>query len=126
MMGSTCSTDSTTDTGASPATTIKPFARSWESYIGEQQLGRPEIMEKKPEQKFTSIASLEKLPESSEDVIRDLEKRQIPVVKEALQSSASINDTANKLMSFMSNGSKEFKERNGREMTYAEMRAAWG
>ena len=125
MMGSTCSTDSTTDTGAAPAT-IKPFARSWESYIGEQQLGRPEIMEQKPEQKILSISSLEKLPESSEDVIRDLEKRQIPVVKEALQSTASINDTANKLMSFMSNGSKEFKERTGREMTYAEMRAAWG
>ena len=123
MMGSICSTDATATT---TTTTIKPFTRSWESYIGEQELGRPDVMEKKPEQKFTSIASLEKLPESSEYVIRDLEERQLPVVKEALQSSASINDTTNTLMNFMKNGADEFKERTGRTMTYAEMRSAWG
>jgi hypothetical protein len=125
MMGSICSNDTTTDTTA-PATTIKPFTRSWESYIGEQQLGRPEIMEKKPEQKILSISSLEQLPESSEDVIRDLEQRQYPVVKEALQSTDSINNTADKLMGFMTSGADEFKQRTGRNMTYAEMRAAWG
>jgi hypothetical protein len=124
MMGSICSNDTTTDTAA-PAT-IKPFARSWESYIGEQQLGRPETMEKKPEQKILSISSLEQLPESSEDVIRDLEERQLPVVKEALQSTDSINNTADKLMRFMASGADEFKQRTGRNMTYAEMRAAWG
>ena len=124
MMGSICSTDATAT--ATTTNTIKPFTRSWESYIGEQELGRPDVMEKKPEQKFTSIASLEKLPDSSEDVIRDLEERQLPVVKEALQSSASINDTTNTLMNFMKNGADEFKERTGRTMTYAEMRSAWG
>ena len=128
-MGSICSTDTsatttaaTADTAATAATTIKPFTRSWESYIGEQQLGRPDVVETKTAPNFTSIASLEKLPESSEDVIRDLEERQIPVIKEALQSS----NPADTLMSFMSNGSKEFKERTGRNMTYAEMREAWG
>ena len=114
MMESICSNDTTTDTTA-PATTIKPFTRSWESYIGEQQLGRPEIMEQK-------VASVEKV----DDVIRDLEQRQYPVVKEVLQSTNSINDTANKLTGFMTSGADEFKQRTGRDMTYAEMRAAWG
>lgn len=30
------------------------------------------------------------------------------------------------LMSIMSNGSKEFKKKTGRRMTYSEMREAWG
>jgi hypothetical protein len=118
MMGSICSNDTTTDTTA-PAATIKPFTRSWESYIGEQQLGRPEIMEQKPQLKVASV-------ERVDDVIRDLEQRQYPVVKEALQSTNSINDTANKLMGFMTSGADEFKQRTGRTMTYAEMREAWG
>lgn len=111
IMDSICSTDTAT-------VTVKPFARSWESYTREQAEGRPEITETT----LTSIASLEKLPEKSVDVIRDLEARQLPVIKEALQSSKP-TDT---LMSFMKNGTDEFKERTGRTMTYAEMRAAWG
>ena len=91
---------------------------SWESYTREQSMGRPEITETS----LTSIASLEKLPEKPDDVIRDLEERQIPVIKEASQSS-NHSDT---LMNFMKNGADEFKERTGRTMTYAEMRAAWG
>jgi hypothetical protein len=117
MMGSICSTTTTTD-----ASTTKPFVRSWESYTREQAEGRPEVMEKSSEQKFTSIASLEQLPESSEDVIRDLEERQIPVIKDALQSA----NPADTLLSFMKGGTEEFKQRTGRTMTYAEMRATWG
>ena len=41
MMGSICSTDATATTTTN---TIKPFTRSWESYIGEQELGRPDVM----------------------------------------------------------------------------------
>jgi hypothetical protein len=118
MMGSICSTDTTTDAASAPTTparTIKPFVMSWESYMREQALGRPEPT-------LTSIASLEKMPESSDDVIRDLEARQLPVIKEALQST----NPSDILTSFMKNGTDEFKERTGRNMTYAEMRAAWG
>ena len=118
MMGSICSTDTTTDAASAPTTpvrTIKPFVMSWESYTREQALGRPEPT-------LTSIASLEKMPESSDDVIRDLEARQLPVIKEALQST----NPSDILTNFMKNGTDEFKERTGRNMTYAEMRAAWG
>ena len=113
MMGSTCSTDAIIMTESTSATTIKPFSQLSESYSRE---------ESKTEQHFTYIGSLEKLPEKPDDVIRDLEERQLPVIKEALQSS----DPADTLMSFMKNGADEFKERTGRNMTYAEMRAAWG
>jgi len=122
MMGSICSNNTAPASASAPApapATIKPFARSWESYIGEQQLGRPEIMEQKPQLKVASV-------ERVDDVIRDLEQRQYPVVKEALQSTDSINNTADKLMGFMTSGADEFKQRTGRNMTYAEMRAAWG
>jgi len=111
-MDSICSTDTAT-------VTVKPFARSWESYTREQAEGRPEIVEQKPPLKVASV-------ERVNDVIRDLEQRQYPVVKETLQSTAPINDTADKLMGFMTSGAEEFKERTGRTMTYAEMRAAWG
>ena len=121
MMGSICSTDTTTTDAApasaptTPVRTIKPFVMSWESYTREQALGCTEPS-------LTSIASLEKMPESSDDVIRDLEARQLPVIKEALQST----NPSDILTNFMKNGTDEFKERTGRNMTYAEMRAAWG
>lgn len=113
-MGSIFSTDTTDAAPTNPVST-KPFVMSWESYTKEQALGCPEPSS-------TSIASLEKIPESSDDVIRDLEARQLPVIKEALQS----NNFTDTLTSFMTNGMDEFKERTGRNMTYGEMRAAWG
>jgi hypothetical protein len=114
-MGSICNTD---------ANTKQPI-QSWESYTREQELGRPEIAEPKND-KLSSITSLEKIPENPDEVIRDLENRQYPVVKEVLQSNAPISDSTNNLMNFMINGTEEFKERTGRPMTYGEMRAAWG
>jgi len=38
----------------------------------------------------------------------------------------ALDKLQNGLMSIMENGSKEFKKKAGREMTYAEMREAWG
>lgn len=125
MMGSTCSTDATImseSTITTSATTIKPFSQLSESYSREQSMFGVEIEESKPEQHFTYIGSREKLPEKSDDVIRDLEQRQYSVVNDFLKSS----DPADKLISFMKNGTDEFMERTGRTMTYAEMRAAWG
>ena len=116
-MGSICTTDSTT---------YKPATLSWESYTKEQAMGRPETIYPKSEKALSSITSLEKMPENSDDVVRDLEQRQNIVIKEVLQSNAPLTQSANTLVDFMKNGSEEFKERTGRNMTYSEIRAAWG
>jgi hypothetical protein len=112
-MGSICTTD-------------KPATLSWESYTKEQAMGRPETIYPKSEKALSSITSLEKMPENSDDVVRDLEQRQNIVIKEVLQSNAPLTQSANTLVDFMKNGSEEFKERTGRNMTYSEIRAAWG
>jgi len=112
-MGSICTTDSTTH---------KPATLSWESYTKEQAMGRPETIYPKSEKALSSITSLE----NSDDVVRDLEQRQNIVIKEVLQSNAPLTQSANTLVDFMKNGSEEFKERTGRNMTYSEIRAAWG
>lgn len=108
-MGSICTTD-------------KPATLSWESYTKEQAMGRPETIYPKSEKALSSITSLE----NSDDVVRDLEQRQNIVIKEVLQSNAPLVQSANTLVDFMKNGSEEFKERTGRNMTYSEIRAAWG
>ena len=109
-MGSICTTDSTT---------YKPATLSWESYTKEQAMGRPEIIDPKPDKALSSL-------ENSDDVVRDLEQRQNIVIKEVLQSNTPLVQSANTLVDFMKNGSEEFKERTGRNMTYSEIRAAWG
>ena len=116
-MGSICNADA--------KNTTKLPVQSWESYTREQALGDPQIAESKND-KLSSITSLEKIPENPEDVIRDLENRQYPVVKQTLQSNVSISDSTNNLMNFMKDGADEFKERTGRRMTYGDMRASWG
>ena len=108
-MSSTDDTTKTTSQSTSQSTSYKPVILSWESYTREQALGCPENMRENPSA-----------------VIRDLEKRQESVVKEVITSKKPLADSTDKLLGFMSNGAEEFKARTGRNMTYAEMRAAWG
>jgi hypothetical protein len=75
---------------------------------------------------FKTTSYTENMRENPSDVIRDLEKRQETVVKEVLISPKPLADSTDKLLGFMTNGAEEFKARTGRNMTYAEMRAAWG
>lgn len=56
---------------------------------------------------------------SPEVVIKDLEKRGYDI---ATNKQSNMND----MMNHMREGMKEFKEKTGKPMTYAEMRAAWG
>ena len=70
--------------------------------------------------------------ESAHSVIADLEKKgyeqaakAAPVILTA-KDSAKVEEAGQTLIRFMTDGSKEFEERTGRPMTYAEMRAAWG
>jgi len=62
----------------------------------------------------------------AETVILELESRQLGQIKEVSQSSVSMEDFGSKLQNIILEGSKEFKEKTGRNMSYAEMRAAWG
>ena len=60
-------------------------------------------------------------------VIADLEQRGEQVAKEVITDKNMRIETAQeKLLNVMSNGAKEFEQRTGRKMTYAEMRETWG
>jgi hypothetical protein len=63
--------------------------------------------------------------ESADVVILDLKKKGYDAMPTALHKN-DLNDISNALMSIIQNGADEFKERTGRPMSYAEMRAAWG
>jgi hypothetical protein len=69
--------------------------------------------------------------ENSEDVIRELEEQGITKVKQIF-SPSNVNDIENPgkiehtLIDIISSGADDFKQRTGRPMTYAEMRAAYG
>ena len=67
--------------------------------------------------------------ENSEDVIQDLEAQGFNKVKEILSPSNSNMDLEtiqHTLIDVISSGADDFKQRTGRPMTYAEMRAAYG
>lgn len=59
-------------------------------------------------------------PQDPNLVIQELEKKGEDFIK------TNKNGAVSDLMSHMSKGFDEFKEKTGRSMTYAEMRAAWG
>jgi hypothetical protein len=64
--------------------------------------------------------------ESADAVILDLEQKGYNELPNAFKKSNNGEDLENALMSIITNGADEFKERTGRPMSYAEMRAAWG
>jgi hypothetical protein len=69
--------------------------------------------------------------EKPEAVIIELEQRGYVEAKKALpiilgENKTKMDSAGEQLKSFMTAGAEEFKERTGRPMTYAEMRAAWG
>jgi vacuolar-type H+-ATPase subunit F/Vma7 len=68
----------------------------------------------------------EDIDEDIDEVIRELEDKGIQKAVEALKSTESVDKVQESLLNFMKNGSQEFKERTGRQMSYSEMRAAWG
>jgi hypothetical protein len=112
------------------------FENPIESYTKEQAMGKHDIemgiLPRKvfcwgePEKKQVVIPCIKPIivKEEPDDVIKDLESQQIPVIKKAM--SVPLIHSGNVLMDFISNGTKEFEKRTGRPMTYAEMRAAWG
>ena len=57
---------------------------------------------------------------------RDIEQQQKEQQKEQQKTQEDANACMIILEQIMSNGAKEFKEKNGREMTYSEMREMYG
>jgi hypothetical protein len=74
-------------------------------------------------------SSTEKSKEKVEDIMKDLEEKVNPKsIKEGLKTldtTIKTNDPS-VILKPMQDGAKEFEERAGRPMTYAEMRAMWG
>jgi hypothetical protein len=113
-----------------------PFENPMESYTREQAMGAHDIEMGIPspqkrrwcwgetEKKSVIIPAVKPatVKENPNEVIKDLESQQIPVIQKAMAT----NQAGNVLLDFMSNGTKEFEKRTGRPMTYGEMRAAWG
>ena len=108
-----------------------------ESYTREQSMGAPDIEMGIPttvkktrycwgetDKKPVIIPTAKSEKEDPNDVIKDLESQQIPVIQKAM--ATPVNQAGDILMSFMSNGTKDFEKRTGRPITYNELRAAWG
>ena len=104
------------------------FVPSMEPDTSEQAI----TVNRKDEKEFitsnTSKDSIEviEINEDIDEVIRELEDKGIQKAVEALKSTESVDKVQESLLNFMKNGSEEFKERTGRQMSYSEMRAAWG
>jgi hypothetical protein len=117
-------------------TPFKLGPRSWESYTREQACGArdyPEPIIKSVNKPVGSTGPVQSGPvqsDSKEDnsvqMILDLEKRGEEFVKSTNIMNKSIDTAGQMLMNHMKEGADKFKEETGREMTYAEMRAAWG
>ena len=124
--------------------TAKPSDQEWTteqkftSYTREQA-GWSEDSKPKPTNHVPNL-SLPKIAEpkrqkyeASESVIADLEKKgyeqavkAAPIIVDTNAKMETVQDAGQILMNFMQDGAKEFEERTGRKMSYAEMRAAWG
>jgi len=59
-------------------------------------------------------------------VMLELEKKAEIQVAQLASNADQGSDFGEKLISIMSSGAKEFKEKTGRPMTYGEMRAMYG
>ena len=59
-------------------------------------------------------------------VMLELEKKAEIQVAQLASNADQGSDFGEKLVSIMSSGAKEFKEKTGRQMTYGEMRAMYG
>ena len=75
--------------------------------------------------------------QTAEQVLREIEAKTEKQIVDAYKSGKLVNPIKNKdpikqsemectAQSIMQNGAKEFQEKVGRNMSYSEMRAAWG
>ena len=101
------------------------FVPTMESNTREQAITVDRKDKKESISSNTSKDTIE-IIEDIDEVIRELEDKGVQKAVESLKSSESLDKVQESLLNFMKNGSEEFKERTGRQMSYSEMRAAWG
>ena len=80
-------------------------------------------------QVLQATEQLQVLPETLQDVMKDLEQKVNPKsVAEGINILTTIDKTNDQsiLLKPMQDGANEFKKRVGRNMTYSEMREMWG
>jgi hypothetical protein len=56
----------------------------------------------------------------------DGEKKSKELLQQVIQNQISLDDFGQKLQKVMTDGAKEFQQKNGRPMTYSEMRNLYG
>ena len=90
------------------------------------------VVDKTPEPVIDIVES-PKIEEPMErfehELIKKLEQdcnNKLNKLGETVPSNASIKVIGEAMFSIMQSGADEFKEKTGRNMTYGEMRAAWG
>jgi hypothetical protein len=111
----------------SSSSTNKPFSLSWESYTREQACGASNYQELQKEKPVSiPVVPTQSSTEAANQMILDLEKRGEEFVKTANIMNKNIDNAGQLLMNHMQQGADDFKAKTGRNMTYAEMRAAWG
>jgi hypothetical protein len=81
----------------------------------------PEVEISNKKQNYNIVYTENKHPKY---VIKDLESQQYIVIQKAMNSTP--DKAVNTLLNFMSDGAKDFENKTGRKMTYAEIRSAWG
>jgi len=134
MMGNSCISEPKISMEPIETTAIvsdyEPYNRSFESYTKEQcchlydengNLIQPIAETKIPFQNTDSnIKNIEQIMKKLED-----EGTQV-AINSLKDTTSNSTETADKLLSFMSDGAKRFEKETGRRMTYSEMRAMWG
>jgi hypothetical protein len=90
------------------------------------------VVDKTPEA-IIDVVESPKIEEPMErfehELIKKLEQdcnNKLSKLGETVPSNASIQVIGDAMISIMKSGADEFKEKTGRNMTYGEMRAAWG
>jgi len=102
--------------------------RTFESYTREQECGKPATLQRTFESYTREQECGRPEKEDATKVIKELEANGTEKAKEILINSKNqtIEETQKSFVDLLLNGANKFKERTGREMTYAEMREAFG
>jgi hypothetical protein len=108
-------------------------SNTFETVIYPESTTNESVVVDKTTETVTDIVESSKIEEPIErfehELIKKLEQdcnNKLNKLGETLPSNSSIKDIGDGLMNIMSSGADEFKEKTGRNMTYGEMRAAWG
>jgi len=85
-----------------------------------------EVIEKLEQEGFEELQQVLNANEEAAEVLAKKITLEGKSCELSEKEKESLNEIQNSLMSIIVNGAKKFEKETGREMTYAEMRAAYG